>query len=214
GMDDDKRDTTRGDDADDQIEGPRRLLGDEEGKAGDQQRLHSARGRGDSAGHAIRGRDEEWEEDAEVEQSQQSDASPLGSARSPRRGRPADDQQSDASWQHPHQGDEQRAAARQELGDDDIRGAPRDRGENGEQHRRIDAAVQILHVRYLNIKIMNVKVTSRTMRSMTRQQTADAVDRISSQWKAVRPDLDTSPLEVIGRVSRLSRLIDRALAEN
>jgi DNA-binding MarR family transcriptional regulator len=42
----------------------------------------------------------------------------------------------------------------------------------------------------------------------------DAVDRISTQWNAVRPDLDVSPIEVIGRVSRLSRLIDRRLAEN
>ena len=43
---------------------------------------------------------------------------------------------------------------------------------------------------------------------------ADAVDRITSQWHAVRPDLDVSPMSVIGRVSRLSRLIDRRLGEN
>ncbi len=42
----------------------------------------------------------------------------------------------------------------------------------------------------------------------------DAVDRITSQWNAVRPDIDVSPIEVIGRVSRLSRLADRRLAEN
>ena len=30
----------------------------------------------------------------------------------------------------------------------------------------------------------------------------------------VRPDLDSSPIGVIGRVSRLSRLVDRRLAEN
>lgn len=42
----------------------------------------------------------------------------------------------------------------------------------------------------------------------------DAVDRIVSQWNVVRPDVDISPIEVIGRVSRLSRLIDRVLAEN
>jgi DNA-binding MarR family transcriptional regulator len=42
----------------------------------------------------------------------------------------------------------------------------------------------------------------------------DAVDRITGQWRLVRPDLDSSPIEVIGRVSRLSRLIDRHLAEN
>jgi DNA-binding MarR family transcriptional regulator len=45
-------------------------------------------------------------------------------------------------------------------------------------------------------------------------QQHDAVDRITEQWRAARPDLDPSPIEVIGRVSRLSRLVDRRLAEN
>ena len=42
----------------------------------------------------------------------------------------------------------------------------------------------------------------------------DAVDRITAQWRDVRPDVDATPIEVIGRISRLSRLIDRRLAEN
>jgi len=42
----------------------------------------------------------------------------------------------------------------------------------------------------------------------------DVVDRIVRQWRAERPDVDVSPIEVIGRISRLSRLIDRRLAEN
>lgn len=42
----------------------------------------------------------------------------------------------------------------------------------------------------------------------------DAVDRITSEWNLVRPDLDTSPIHIIGRISRLSRLVDRRLAEN
>jgi DNA-binding MarR family transcriptional regulator len=42
----------------------------------------------------------------------------------------------------------------------------------------------------------------------------DLVDEIVRQWGAVRPDLDASPIAVIGRVSRLSRLIDRRLAMN
>lgn len=42
----------------------------------------------------------------------------------------------------------------------------------------------------------------------------DAVDRIAEQWRTVRPDLDVTPMEAIGRVSRLSRLVDRRLAEN
>jgi DNA-binding MarR family transcriptional regulator len=46
------------------------------------------------------------------------------------------------------------------------------------------------------------------------KQERDAVDRIIGQWNAVRPDVDISPIAVIGRVSRLSRLLDRRLAEN
>jgi DNA-binding MarR family transcriptional regulator len=42
----------------------------------------------------------------------------------------------------------------------------------------------------------------------------DQVDLIISQWQATRPELDTSPIAVIGRISRLSRIIDRVLAEN
>ena len=42
----------------------------------------------------------------------------------------------------------------------------------------------------------------------------DAVDVVLRQWQQVRPDLDSSPIAIIGRVSRLSRLIDRRLADN
>ncbi len=49
---------------------------------------------------------------------------------------------------------------------------------------------------------------------MAAVQRSDSVDRIVGQWQAARPDLDSSPIAVIGRVSRLSRLIDRRLAEN
>ena len=46
------------------------------------------------------------------------------------------------------------------------------------------------------------------------RQPVDAVDRVIAQWDAVRPDLDSSPVGVIGRISRLSRLVDRRLGEN
>ena len=47
---------------------------------------------------------------------------------------------------------------------------------------------------------------------MAREQ--DAVDRFVDQWLAVRPDVDTGPMQAVARISRLSRLIDRRLAEN
>lgn len=37
---------------------------------------------------------------------------------------------------------------------------------------------------------------------------ADHVDRVLEQWGRERPDLDVSPTAVIGRLSRLARLID------
>jgi DNA-binding MarR family transcriptional regulator len=42
----------------------------------------------------------------------------------------------------------------------------------------------------------------------------DAVDRIVEEWEAERPDLDASPIAVVGRVSRLARHLERRLAEN
>lgn len=41
----------------------------------------------------------------------------------------------------------------------------------------------------------------------------DEVDRLVADWRRERPDLDVSPLEVLSRVSRLSRHLDRARRE-
>lgn len=38
----------------------------------------------------------------------------------------------------------------------------------------------------------------------------DEVDRLVAAWRAARPELDPSPLEVLSRVSRLSKHLDRA----
>ncbi len=40
----------------------------------------------------------------------------------------------------------------------------------------------------------------------------DLVDRILEQWRRERPDLDTSPMGVIARMSRLSRFLERSIA--
>lgn len=39
----------------------------------------------------------------------------------------------------------------------------------------------------------------------------DSVDRIVAQWAKARPDVDVSPMEVLGRLSRLTRLFERQL---
>ena len=43
-----------------------------------------------------------------------------------------------------------------------------------------------------------------------RPGTRDEVDRLVSAWRRERPDLDVSPLEVLSRVTRLARHLDRA----
>ncbi|MFT7841459.1 MarR family transcriptional regulator [Saccharothrix sp. BKS2] len=40
---------------------------------------------------------------------------------------------------------------------------------------------------------------------------ADHVDLVLEQWHAQRPDLDVSPMAVVGRLTRLSRLVDGEL---
>ncbi|MEV6978621.1 MarR family transcriptional regulator [Kitasatospora sp. NPDC093806] len=42
-------------------------------------------------------------------------------------------------------------------------------------------------------------------------QHPDHVDRVVRQWGAERPDLDVSPMEVIGRLKRLTRLVEAEL---
>ncbi|WP_243083016.1 MarR family winged helix-turn-helix transcriptional regulator [Streptomyces sp. 891-h] len=48
---------------------------------------------------------------------------------------------------------------------------------------------------------------------MTETDQQDGVDVIVQEWQAVRPDLDCSPMAVIGRLSRASRLLERALKD-
>jgi len=38
---------------------------------------------------------------------------------------------------------------------------------------------------------------------------SDEVDRLVAEWQRERPDVDTSPLQVLSRVSRLARHLDR-----
>lgn len=42
---------------------------------------------------------------------------------------------------------------------------------------------------------------------------ADDVDRIVAAWQRERPDLDVAPLEVLSRISRIARRLDRTRSE-
>lgn len=42
---------------------------------------------------------------------------------------------------------------------------------------------------------------------------SDAVDQILAQWQRERPDLDVSPMGVIGRMGRLAKHLERAIAQ-
>lgn len=41
--------------------------------------------------------------------------------------------------------------------------------------------------------------------------TRDAVDVVLEQWARARPDLDAPPMGVLGRLSRLTRIVEREL---
>jgi DNA-binding MarR family transcriptional regulator len=49
-----------------------------------------------------------------------------------------------------------------------------------------------------------------TARDNRRMPTHDEVDRIVGAWERERPDLDFAPLQVLSRVGRLARHLDRA----
>jgi DNA-binding MarR family transcriptional regulator len=42
----------------------------------------------------------------------------------------------------------------------------------------------------------------------------DHLDRVLQQWHAERPDVDASPMGVVGRIQRASRVLERRLVEN
>lgn len=42
---------------------------------------------------------------------------------------------------------------------------------------------------------------------------ADAVEAVLEQWRRERPDLDVSPIAVVGRIMRLSRLWDKEIKD-
>lgn len=48
---------------------------------------------------------------------------------------------------------------------------------------------------------------------MVDEPVEDGVDRVLAQWHAERPELDVSPMGVIGRISRASLLLGRELSE-
>jgi DNA-binding MarR family transcriptional regulator len=67
--------------------------------------------------------------------------------------------------------------------------------------------------RYSTLSIvLEVSMSRDMLRSMVREgrSVSDEVDDIVARWRAERPDLDVAPLQVLSRVSRLARHLDRA----
>jgi DNA-binding MarR family transcriptional regulator len=73
--------------------------------------------------------------------------------------------------------------------------------------------MKYLNTERLDVKRLDMKRYRASLRSMPRRE-RDSVDAIVDQWRAVRPDVDVSPMGIVGRASRLSRLIDRRLEQN
>lgn len=65
-----------------------------------------------------------------------------------------------------------------------------------------------------NLSVKSLRQAGDYRSGMTDDAGGDTVDVIVSQWEAMRSDLDVSPIAIVGRISRLSRLIDRRLSEN
>jgi len=55
-----------------------------------------------------------------------------------------------------------------------------------------------------------VSTTATSVQAVGPGDLADEVDDVVARWRAVRPDLDLEPLQVLSRVSRLARHLDRA----
>ncbi|MET4644298.1 DNA-binding MarR family transcriptional regulator [Streptomyces atratus] len=62
---------------------------------------------------------------------------------------------------------------------------------------------------YLDVKTLEFK-RLHVDRPFTLIHMEDEVDRLVAAWRRERPDLDVEPLEVLSRVSRLARHLDRA----
>jgi DNA-binding MarR family transcriptional regulator len=55
-----------------------------------------------------------------------------------------------------------------------------------------------------------LRVMAPNVRSAAAAPVSDEVDDIVARWRQERPDLDVAPLEVLSRVSRLAKHLDRA----
>jgi DNA-binding MarR family transcriptional regulator len=68
-----------------------------------------------------------------------------------------------------------------------------------------------IEIPYLSI-VLEVSMSRDMLRSMGRKgrSVSDEVDDIVARWRTERPDLDVAPMQVLSRVSRLARHLDRA----
>jgi DNA-binding MarR family transcriptional regulator len=68
---------------------------------------------------------------------------------------------------------------------------------------------------YLDVKNSNMDTTDAThplpSPNLGEPALRDVVDRLLTQWRTARPDLDSSPLEVVGRVIVLAQHLERSV---
>ena len=68
-----------------------------------------------------------------------------------------------------------------------------------------------LYLRMLSLGTLSRKMLRPWRATVQPMADTDGVDAILQQWRRERPDLDTSPIGVIGRISRLAREIEQRL---
>lgn len=72
-------------------------------------------------------------------------------------------------------------------------------------------AVKNLAIKILDFEISNMDTTDSLAPGAPEAGTLDVVDRIVAKWRDARPDLDPTPLELVGRVIVLAQHLERSV---
>ena len=81
--------------------------------------------------------------------------------------------------------------------------SPKEAGEYSQLSQRM------LAIKYLSVKILDSKIISGTIVGMEH----DLIDQMNAAWREQRPDLDPSPLDVVGRLLVIAGYLDKSVNE-